>query len=387
MIIYLISPVYPNRINPMHGIFVQKQVELVSKKNHKVVVINPSTYNYKDLILKKIRKKITHFVVDNIHIYQNHYFDFMQLRFLKISQMKFSFYLRKMLKISIKEHGYPDIVHLHFGAITSKSVIKYFEKLKIPVVITEHQSIYLRQKLKRTIVSDLLYATNNAKMFLTVSNVLKSSMSRYVNENKITVLNNTIECKIDSNDIVSNKITMLDKFVFFTASNLIKSKNVLFLVSQFHNAFNNSQVELRIAGEGLEKKRIENYIRRNDISNIILLGRLNSSEMLNEYRNSHCYVSASKIETFGITYREAMMFGKPVVAIFNDGIAENWSDEFGFLVKSEERFADALQKMVKNYHLFDNEKISNRNRLLYDSNSIVEKLIDIYSNVLKKERK
>ncbi len=386
MIIFVISPVYPNELNPMYGTFVQNQVELLACKYNKIIVINPLAFNYKNIFSRKISTKIRYYSKDNIYVYQRLYFDYMQLHFLRKSQSKFTIHLKKLLEVAINDHGYPDIVHLHFGAIAAVPVLKYFNKINIPVIITEHQSVYLRKKMNKRFISDLRFELTNSKTFITVSNTLKISLSRFIDQDKIIVINNTIDFENYATEIGSSIAPSFDIFTFFTASNLIKSKNVVLLVSQFFKAFVNTNVMLRIAGDGVEKKKIERFIQKNNVKNVILLGRLNRDEMYNEYNNCNCYVSASKVETFGITYREAMIMGKPVVAIYNDGIAENWSDDFGLLVKEESKFYESLKKIITCYDKYNSLRISSTNKQLYNSARSIEKIMYIYSNALNTKR-
>ena len=77
------------------------------------------------------------------------------------------------------------------------------------------------------------------------------------------------------------------------------------------------------------------------------------------YKKCNCFVLLSEYETFGIVYREAMASGRPVIAVRNGGVEENWSDAFGILIDKNnyEVILDRKKAIIKGIDLLKNNDI------------------------------
>ena len=72
---------------------------------------------------------------------------------------------------------------------------------------------------------------------------------------------------------------------------------------------------LEIVGEGRERPRLQGLVRAmNEGHRIAFHGAADTDGVVNALARSHCCVSASNFETFGVTLIEAMASGLPVVA-------------------------------------------------------------------------
>lgn len=118
------------------------------------------------------------------------------------------------------------------------------------------------------------------------------------------------------------KVKPHNPFVFGNLSAAIGRKNLLKLSQAFHQAFGHSdRVILRINSRYFDddvKEKIENFIQKNNIKNIIFTQNcLMSKDYLKMFEGIDCYVSPSKGEGYSIQPREAMALGIPIIATNN----------------------------------------------------------------------
>ena len=108
-------------------------------------------------------------------------------------------------------------------------------------------------------------------------------------------------------------------------------------------------IKVLLAGDGVNKEKLEKEIRENKLqSNILLLGY--RTDIPNLLAISDLYVATSKREGLPINIIEAMVSGLPVVATNSRGQRELVSDgENGYLVEIDD--VNSLAQKIKNIYL------------------------------------
>ncbi len=140
-------------------------------------------------------------------------------------------------------------------------------------------------------------------------------------------------------------------FVFGNLSAAIDRKNTLKLVKAFHSAFpDQKEVVLRLNARYYDdalKQKIDDYISKNDIKNVIFTQKcLKSVEYLKTFQSIDCYVSPSKGEGYSIQPREAMALGIP--AIVSNNTAQETICESGLVYAIDTEYtAPAMRKWGK----------------------------------------
>lgn len=128
---------------------------------------------------------------------------------------------------------------------------------------------------------------------------------------------------LDLDDLLLNqKKEANTQFTFGTSAAFWTRKNQFFLLKAFHEQFGNSdKFKLVIHGRGGELSvlyELENYIKDNNISNVIIeCKRTDSEEFKNFMKSLDCYVLISKSEGYSISPREAMALGIPCILSCN----------------------------------------------------------------------
>lgn len=138
---------------------------------------------------------------------------------------------------------------------------------------------------------------------------------------------------------------------YLIVSRLFPAKNIKLAVE----AFNRIGYPLVVIGDGPERGRLEKLAKKN----ITFLGSL-SDEHVNQYYSQCRAFIMPQAEDFGITPIEAMMHGKPVLALRKGGalefIQESINGEF-FDDPAPEVLIDGLRRLNENYSEYNSEKI------------------------------
>jgi glycosyltransferase involved in cell wall biosynthesis len=132
-------------------------------------------------------------------------------------------------------------------------------------------------------------------------------------ENKII----RIPCGIDLNNFSANpgRQDKTKKLLF--VGRLTVQKNIPLLIESFKKIIEKgfTDIELNIVGDGEEKEKITELIRKEELEQkIIMLGELSGRGLYKIYANSDIFVFTSGYESFGIVLIEAMASGLPIVS-------------------------------------------------------------------------
>ena len=209
------------------------------------------------------------------------------------------------------------------------------------------------------------------KRIIFVSNEAKNDFIKFYNhlENKLEVLNNFI-------DIDSIKATSIEEL------DVKKSKNKLFvfvgrledhskkLIRALNLVKEIKDIDLWIIGDGPDKKKYEDYVKKNNISKrVFFLGRKSNPY---PYMNEADYVIlTSDYEGFPVTYLEAIVLNKKIITtidVSDDAI--NMGKDYAFIVsKDEKKMVEEVKEILnKNSKVksIDLNKVQNKKMLKFE---------------------
>ena len=176
------------------------------------------------------------------------------------------------------------------------------------------------------------------------------------------------------------------EFRFVSTGHLIPIKGNETTIRAFYKAFKyDDSVSLTIFGEGNERKKLEALIRDLALGDRIkLMGQTAREDMAKEYKLSDAFVLASRSETFGVSYIEALSSGLPVLATRCGGPEVFVNNGNGILsdVDDVDALAKNMQYLYENVDIFDRQKISDKTREEFSSENIGKKIIEIYETIL-----
>ena len=161
------------------------------------------------------------------------------------------------------------------------------------------------------------------------------------------------------------------------------------LIPAFKKADFGTKVSLKIVGKGEYEEELLEIIKREELTEQIeLIGSLNRKEIADLMKECDAFVLASRSETFGVVYIEALAAGLPVIATKCGG-PEDFIDYFnGILVPIDDvdSLSKALLQMYDNVDNFDKKKISNDCKNRFAPLAVASQLYDVYTNVLHSNR-
>ena len=133
---------------------------------------------------------------------------------------------------------------------------------------------------------------------------------------------------------------------------LYPNKNYLTLLKACSLLREKTEFELWIISDGPEKDKIKDFIKKNNLTNVKMLGmQKNPYPMI---RQADLYVSASITESYGLAVQESLILGVPVVAVKNPGIIESLDTRFGVLTdNSAEDIACAVLNLFEDDGIFE----------------------------------
>ena len=146
------------------------------------------------------------------------------------------------------------------------------------------------------------------------------------------------------------------------------------------------ECELYIGGNGEELENLKQLSKDLGVErNIKFLGELNREEVNYYMKNSDAFVLASRVETFGIVFIEAMYQGKPVIGTRTGGPDTFINNEVGLTVEVDniDELSEAMSYIYNNYKQYDNKVIKKYCIDTFSEKVIVEKLNKVYKEVLK----
>lgn len=287
----------------------------------------------------------------------------------------------------LEEFGKPDILHSHFlnyGVIA----VKLSKREKLPLVITEHSSFMNNPKLSVEIRNRAIKTYSACDKIIAVSNPLAKNIKKTTGFDSVVVHN---IANLSYNGEPLYKDSSCEKIEFVSSGNLLPRKGFDVLLRSFANVYKyNNETSLIIFGDGPEKKKLSKLARGLSIENVVnFYGKYRKEDLPELYKNANAFVLASRGETFGVVYIEAMSLGLPVIATKCGGPEDYIDDTNGYLVDvdSVEQLSKALSKMIENWSNFDRKRIMMESRRSFSSEVIADQLIQIYVEILEKTEK
>ena len=370
---------YANDRNKVHGSFFKEQALALQEAGITVSV----AYNeiWPLTLLGKVNEKIgINFKIEEglrTYRYKNY-------NFIPKSPLMFKVFNKRMEKLYkeiVKKEGKVDIIHAHsslWGGISAAYIAK---KYNIPLVITEHSSVergpYVRNSYKPIIKESY----NIANKVVVVGSGLKKEIEKFSGRNDIRVIHNLVSLEADNiKEMKNNK-----NFTFFSLAFLEGEKGMDILIRAFAKGFKGKNCILKIGGDGSQRKDLEELASSLGVKDqIVFLGALLREEVAQNMNECDAFVLASRYETFGVVYIEALSFGKPIIGMYNGGCEDIINDFNGKIVPVDDidDLKNAMIYVKENINIYNKERIKEDCFKRFSKKVIIEKVIDVYNEII-----
>ncbi len=283
----------------------------------------------------------------------------------------------------MKKSGWqPDIIHSHFGG----SFCDLAKENGVPFVYTEHNSGSNSADIPDWELARERELYPRVDALLCVSARQAETLRRNTGVTP-TVVHNIVD--VDAFAYAPRRREAEGGFRFAAAGNLIQRKGYDLLLRALAEVRGRDlDCSLTVIGDGEEAEPLRELTRSLGLEeNVRFLGRLTRAAMAEEYRDADAFTLASRLETFGVVYIEAMAAGLPVIATACGGPEDFVSHDNGILVPAEDAaaLADAMERMIRTRDSYDGVAIARFARDSFSPGTIAGKLETIYTELLGQE--
>ena len=368
---------YPNQVVVEDGLSVRNQAKALWDAGIDVSVVSISMmrqYASKGIFFPKITKTfyegLPQYSIEGFHPSRN-------------GRLLFEHYNRLVfhpLNRYIKERGLPDLIHVHNYTI-GMAALWMKQKHNIPFVVTEHSTSFMDGWVPKSHRPYIEQIFEGAEEVFGVSTALAEAMRHYTNK-EVKVLPNFIDTDLFTPVIETEQINRPPRLITVSTFNQRKQVNVLIeampkVLEEYPGT------TLDIVGYGEKEASLKSLVSRMDLEKqVIFQGPASQAEVANHLRSSGLYVSASKTETFGVVYTEALACGLPVVALDSGGVRDMVEHGVnGYIVHEEKDLTKYILKALSTYSSFDTEQIVERCRQAFGIPSNVKRHKDLYAQI------
>ena len=289
------------------------------------------------------------------------------------------FELRNIVKT--KTNQYSKIIFIsnqHFANIISVMALCGIKTAKL-ILIERNNPIELdySDKLKDKIIKILIKITYRfSDSIISISKELGKDLEKLCNKKVTTIYNPAFDKNIFK--LATKKIIKKNSKIILNVARFEKQKNHIMLLESFKDIQDIVDAKLLLVGYGSEKKKIIEYIKKNNLKKRVTLIS-NNKNVYSYYKIADLFVLSSIYEGFGNVLVEAGMFKVPIISTnCKSGPKEILKNgEYGDLVNIGDN--KTMSKLIiKNLKKSDKNKISKMYQSL--------KIFNIKNHILQYEK-
>jgi glycosyltransferase involved in cell wall biosynthesis len=369
---------YPDQNNPVSGIFVREHARAASLfDNVSVFHLMERQTNVRGMweLTCESNEEIT----AGIPTYHYKPKDF---SIPVVSQVVFLLGILRSVRYLIRNGARIDLLHAHTfrSGLSGTFIAKY---LKVPMVLTEHSSIFASGRLTKLQKIKAQFAFNSAKVVLPASEFLKKSIQANGISANFVVIGNTFDPEIFFYSAGATKANIIQ---IITVCNLNPAKKIDLLLQALARLPEVSpDWNLRIVGSGPEEQNLRSLAARLGIQDKVQFsGRLTKGQVADALRQSDFFVLPSLYETFSVATLEALACGLPVLVTKSGGPEEFVTEDFGILIPPDNMHAlkDGLLSMLSHAREYNHEEIAQKVKQIYSLEAIGQQIHRVYESIL-----
>jgi glycosyltransferase involved in cell wall biosynthesis len=231
----------------------------------------------------------------------------------------------RRLAAHIEREGAPDVLHAQ-SFLAACVCARLQQRVKVPFVYTERSSRWVTRDLPLYLMPYIHQALRDAAALTCVSHGLRDRINVQTNR-PIAVIPPHVDERIFN--VIPDE-PKPGQFTFVTAGEPAGIKGLDVLLDAFADFTRQKPrlgARLILADRIPEEKALKAQALRLGIeANVTFAGKLDQPALASLFRQSHAYISASRVETFGKAMAEAQACGLPIVATPTDGARDIVAD-------------------------------------------------------------
>jgi len=307
-------------------------------------------------------------------------------------------FVRRNQVIQMLDNWKPDIIHTQSEFSTFMIATKLAKKMDIPIIHTYH-TIYedythyfspvkkWGRKAVKAITNRILKHT---ECVIAPSEKVFNLLMNYGVNKEIKVIPTGID--LDKFHLVSKstvsdirkQLGISDKAkILITVGRVAKEKNHEEIVEYF-SRMNRKDIKLVIVGDGPNRKDLETYVKALGIDERVVFTGMVAQELVGAYYQlGDIFISASKSETQGLTYIEALANGIPIICRKDpclEGVVYKGIN--GYQYENYEEFKYQVNEMFEKSKASLNADIKNGVQDKYSLYGFAQKVEQAYINVI-----
>ncbi len=377
---------YPNRFDPMPGLFIQRHAEAANLYCD-VGVVYVHSLEFEKSILDY---EVDYSLVNNVPTIKVYYRN-PKLNILVITSIIKAYRFYKANFLGIKEMnsklGKFDILHVHI--LTRLGVFGLYYKwlFRKKYFISEHWSRYLEltgnfKGFFRKFVTRIV-VKNAAAVTTVTANLAKAMQSHSLKNSRYIVLPNVVSPDFLNVESVADNSKDRKSIVHVSCFE-DKSKNIsgiLNVIDQLRKIRND--FHFTMVGDGLDFEVLKSYSHKIGLTEkqVEFVGLMEGEQLVKKMQLADALLIFSNYENFPVVINEAFSLGIPVIATRVGGIPENVSPSNGIIVEpgDEKGLLKAINNFFDGKYSFDRTKIKQKAVNDFCMQTVGKQLFDIYS--------
>lgn len=368
---------FPDFEKPYTGNFIEKHISAISKFEAgitlKVVKSGTITQRMTDLLVSEGNRVVTYFVKQRSGWIGKVWMTI----FIKLYYFIGSQYIKN-------KYGLPKLIHLHVSLPKGIFAINLKKRWKVPLVLTEHWSIYHkenRELLSKSSLNQLKQIFQEVDALSTVSEHLLRSIQEMFPIQKSAVISNVVDCDL----FVPQSVTNQKKQIIHISTLDESAKNFIGILRCIKEISNKRQdFELQVISE-FRKPDIEQYVIENELSDVVhFLGNRSEQQVAVQLSQADFLILFSNYENQPCVILEAFSCGKPVIATSVGGIPEIVTQERGILVSKQDEsgLQTAISEMLDTHSNYSESSIRAYAIEHFSQEKIGELFSDFYKSMV-----
>lgn len=312
--------------------------------------------------------------------------------------------LRYRARMELRTNDY-SLVHVH-DINAFNAVYSICKRRNIPVILNVHGHLYnggtaTRKIKKDSWLSRFLFrqekkAYERAEKIIVVSKHSYETIKNITNEAKLYLIKNFVDTtkyyqfsEEERKELRKSYEIKEEDFVLIFAGRLQEVKGLIYILKGITLIHKKLSLKLLIAGDGPEKNKLSEYVKRNSLEDVILFqGEVDEKELLRLYNISDSYILASvsdegSIEGTPMAVLEAMACGLPIITTAAGGIKDIITNEKNGLIideRNENSIAEKIESLYNDVELRKRVSVNSLSMVKneYRIEEVIKKIFKIY---------